>query len=506
MRFTWDPVQPYPYESGWLLFVKLMAHNFCSPKVMAQAIAKPGFVWNGSLDFRDSSWIDITHLAAALNVSPDRLRTCFLDQLGFPPTTPVSDEGIRICPHCLSMGYHSVFFGLGMIEVCPVHKTKLERSCHSCARAVMSSGLRRYAKSEDLSSTFEAPSDYLYGTACKHIRFDPERISWACDRVKQSDLDEWKGWGDRLLEWWGRATQTTGAIPEVVTSAGRTSVDGNAADLANRLGFAESIGGKCPWPLVVDPPETEVMSWKRPFRFSNELDRQLEERLLLDTYRVVRRHIYRRYVKSHRHCWNSLSKLGWLESKALSSASACAVALAYAAWRMAIEGFSNMDRFNKPIERTGFVERVPPMPVDERGAYSWWYAYFFGILADIDKHLHRGHFYIDRQVLTSWRHPIRSKSISWSTMTDENHLSSIRFQHCWLVFPNRRRLMVRAETRCLSRPNGQDAMLDGYHAYSLSNWSWTGHMSEFSRGACMFKLRDTSSLRRSSRIYEYLRL
>lgn len=452
MRFTWDPVQPFPYESGWLLFVKLMAHNFCSPRVIAQAIAKPGLVWNGSLDFRDSSWIDIPRFAVALNISPDRLRACFLDKLGFPLTTPASDDGIRICPHCLAMGYHSVFFGLGMVEACPVHKTKLEKPCRPCAMAVERYGLRRYTKDKDISPVFGGPSNDLFGTPCKHkhIRFDPERISWRHDQVKQSDLDEWKRCGDELLAWWGRATQAPGVIPEVVTSAGRPLVNHDAADLANRLGYAETVAGECPWPLGVDPPETEVISWKRPIHSYGELDRELDGRVLLETYRVVRRHIYRRYVKPHRHCWKSLSNLSWLESKALSSESACAVALAYAAWRMTTEGFSNVELFKKAIERPVFAYRVPPVPVDERGAYSWWYAYFFGVLADVEMRLQGRHrFYIERHHFSSCQYPISSSSISWSTMTDGSHVSRARFQYCWLVFPNRRRLMSKAEERCL---------------------------------------------------------
>lgn len=489
-----------------MLFVKLLAHNFCSPKVTAQAIAKPGFVWNGVLEFRDSSWIDFPRFAAALNVSPDRLRACFLDQLGFPQTTPASDDRIRLCPHCLSMGYHSVFFDLGMIEVCPVHKTKLGKPCRSCAIAVKKYGLRKHIKNKDILSTIDAPSDDLYGTACKHIRFDPEQIRWACNSMQQRDLDEWQEWGDQLLAWWRRATQAPGAIPEVVTSAGRISVDGNSADLANRLGFAESIGGKCPWPLVVNPAKTEVLKWKRPFSSCVDLDLNLEARVLFESYRVVRRHIYRTYVKPHRRCWRTLSNLNWLESKALSSESACAVALAYATWRMTIEGFSNVEDFKKRIERPTFTYRIPPVLVDERGAYLWWYAYFFGVLGDIDTCLHGQRFHINCISPLSSQHQIKSDSISWSSMRDENSLAPIKFEYWWLVFPDRHHLMMRAETGCMGRPYGKNAMLDDFHLGSVTDWSWTGRTSEFSMGNSLFTLLKTSPLHFNSRSFRFLTL
>lgn len=206
MRFTWNPALPLPYESAWGLFSKLLALNYCNPVDVAEAIVKEGVSRPRKLNFRDSSWIDIDRFSEMLRIHPQRLKRCFLDQLGFPHITPDDDErGIRYCPLCLAKGYHSVFFDLGMIEGCPIHGAKLEKSCADCTTTLLREGLLRDVNPQDSKQPLPDfnVSQHIYGSRCGHIYFDPNRPLRPAFTLSKSEECEIELWGDRLVRWWG---------------------------------------------------------------------------------------------------------------------------------------------------------------------------------------------------------------------------------------------------------------------------------------------------------------
>ncbi|AAZ97270.1 hypothetical protein Tbd_1317 [Thiobacillus denitrificans ATCC 25259] len=237
MLFTWNPAWPLPYESAWGLFAKLLALNYCTPADVAQAIAKQGIPSPREINFRDSSWIDFDRFSGMLGVHPDRLRRCFLDQLGFPHVSPDLARGVRFCSSCLANGYHSVFFDLGIVGGCPIHGRALEKPCVRCSRAVSKTGLARYER-------YRANSEYfVYCSDCGHVYFDPNRIVGPAPMEKGAERDL-ALWGNRFVRWWMSIYSGPTGIPEIVGSLARAYAnEEHDRDLANRMGMAEATAG-----------------------------------------------------------------------------------------------------------------------------------------------------------------------------------------------------------------------------------------------------------------------
>lgn len=501
MRFTWNPALPLPYESAWGLFSKLLALNYCNPVDIAAAIVKKGIPRPRKLDFRDSSWIDFDRFSEMLRVHPKRLKRCFLDQLGFPHITP-NDEtaGIRFCPLCLAKGYHSVFFDLGMVGGCPIHGVKLAKPCVACTRALLRGGLLHEVILQDDQEPLPDFnfSQHIYGSHCGHIYFDPNRpLRSAFITFSRSEQCEIELWGDRLVRWWGSIYRAPNGIPEVIGPLARVSSDdSHDRDLGNRLGMAEAFGGACPWPLRVNGRDRQLITLTRDVDSPDEENGTANQELLFDAYRAVRRCIYKQYVKPHSACWKKLTNLTRLESQALSAESVCSVTLAYASWRMSIEGFSNVECFNNCRKKPSIlpIRVMRKNIVDAKTNAQWWFLHFFAILEDVETHLARGHFFIERG---DWPFLDTNlfNNVSWSFMALPGGDSvGQSIESWWLIFPDQHRLLQRARIRCMSRTNGSDVFQLGSKAYNLSNWEWTGNFRESNAPRRLFKIRNSSPL------------
>jgi hypothetical protein len=53
------------------------------------------------------------------------------------------DEEIRICPHCLAGGFHSLWFQLSLLVECPIHKCRLTKHCENCGAALGMYGITK---------------------------------------------------------------------------------------------------------------------------------------------------------------------------------------------------------------------------------------------------------------------------------------------------------------------------------------------------------------------------
>lgn len=503
MRFTWHPASPLPYESAWMVFAKLIALNYCRPKEIISAIAKKNDLVPKYLNFRDSSWIDLERFARMLGVERRRLNQCFLDQLGFPRGDPQSGAGIRFCRECLAKSYHSVFFDLGIIGYCPIHNIRLEDPCTDCLDAVKSVGLHRSIFSMDESYS----ENFVYYSDCRHIRFYPDKPIWETDTMTANEIKKIRREGVKLIQWWGRVFSSPGGLAPVTASLARISIhDEDLNELRSRIGIAEEIAGPCPWRLRFTGRKSEQMCWNQPSMNRLIWSKPEEMRALCIAYKGVRRHIYRRYVKQHRRCWGSLSNLSWYGAKTLSSDSVCSMALAYGTWRMCIEGFSNIEKFkkNRPLESVRIM-CFPSYPnLDILANMNFWYAYFFYILGKIDESLKIGDFYIER-FEDDCIGEFNIGDMAWGIQRPlENTEAENAVESCWLVIPQREKLVKDTRTRCFGRTNDKSSMLDVGRYNSVSSWAWNGNLSEYNRPRCMFRIVNSAIPRSSGNTYMYL--
>lgn len=475
-RLTWNVLSPHPFESAWSVFAKLLAVNYVHPKDIVLLIKKDEIPDDHLLNYLNSSWVDFERFGSALDVDPVRLKMCFLDQLGFI----VKDEApsnVRHCNLCLQDGFHHVFFNLAILSECPIHKIRLGPPCPACAKAVLKQGLEN--KKLTVEGLSDDDCDTIYRSRCKHICFDPERYTWDYWFLKKSKELEIINASRPFLNWCQRLAKTPKMKWAMTDGLSAIEVnDQNIADLSSRLAIAEQLAGPCPIPTVVDSCHRTWRTWREP------TDEKISINEYFPLYRTVRKYIYLNYVRPHRNCWMQVKKLTFEDAKSLDTDSMCSVALAYAAWRMALEGFSNVEG----LHRCRKIDRIDRHPYLLNGReeihYSvtvveWLLSSFFAIWEKIEKNAEIGHFYIERAPAMSNFYSL--DNVSWSHQGIK--------KRWWVIFPDPMYLKTRADKRCsLRRLNGQLIVNAGL-SFSVNGWAWTGSFGPYRHKDCIFRIK-----------------
>lgn len=141
-RLSWPSSEPAPFESGWSILTKLRYWNGLKPYQLRDLIGSDTASKNTQLRSTRADWIDIKRLVELLRVDEARLREGFLSELGGPQLLGYRSLGIRHCPYCLAMGYHSAIFDVALLGVCPWHQQVLTEPCLKCLQYMGGASLR----------------------------------------------------------------------------------------------------------------------------------------------------------------------------------------------------------------------------------------------------------------------------------------------------------------------------------------------------------------------------
>lgn len=397
-KFIWQDTSPVPFESGWMIFAKLMLLNRLKPQEIVNLIGKQGNKDNRKLNFRSADWIDLDCLAERLTLTTDRLKLSFFDQLQiyFESTyTVINCNGIRVCNECLALGFHCVFFELGFINTCPWHHKQLEKPCINCLKAVHSQGLKfldtnKYRSNNSLGSIF---SD------CGHIHFEIDNVK-RVSHLSETEIESIK-YKCRLLFGWIKIVQTRlDLTSQLFTNAHNPEFNDNL------LNVAEQVAGPCPWPLDYI---------RRPVRWSQikQNDLNHSSASINTIYRSLRKHIFNRFVKPHRSCYQSIIVLKRDQSLSICSDQVCVVALAYIAWRMKIENLINIEAISLDLsenfKKPKFEFFHPPIPIATKSQGQMMYVHFCWILDEIMRDIGKSALIITNSTLVSKS----ARTINW---------------------------------------------------------------------------------------------
>lgn len=487
-KLIWQGQSPAPFESAWLIFAKLQVLNPVRPMKIRSLIVDQtrSDASKGDLEFRDSSWIDFERFGNTLGVDESRLRAAFLDQLGF-----VGQEfgphrwggpGIKVCPDCLAKGYHSVFFELGFIDICPWHYRKLEAPCYSCRSTVLYSGFKKRKVDAVGDSAFETIEWMESYSSCKHILFQDGRVGKS-NGLSRAEEDAITTRCAALLEWWKVAS----GHPEIAAFLSRYSFnDHEEQRLRIFFGAAERIAGKCPWPVSIARDPVRTHRWTEcKDDDAGAVGGRAARATEWDTiYRSVRRHIFSRYVRHHRDCWNELSNYRCYDARRLDSSTCCPVSLAYVVWKMTVEYARNIEALKSGRLRANPIMAMklyyPQHANSLRAHASLLYAYFFSIWGEILRHAGVDSFAI-QQAGEHWSQDfliaLFSQNVN-STRADAGEWT--------VVFPDHRYLQRRSFTSCCGRAKCRYWMISGE---LQEHWTdiWWGDEAVY--GQPLFRLR-----------------
>ncbi|WP_155623297.1 hypothetical protein [Burkholderia diffusa] len=278
-------------------------------------------VWTGN-EFLSARNIELDTYAALLGERRADLEAGFLDTLGFPASL-LSTRGIRHCPVCTKAGYHCTLFSLGALTYCPWHRIPLTQGCVQCAKVVRTMGPLNFSEivtCPGCGMRIVDPAYRLCGVVDPGIR----RAAEGCCR--------------EITAWWRTVSTNEQATNELMGDSLRAATK---ADPENQI--ALKWGAVCALAL---PPESwltnicatpaNIVRWQECRRDAVN-DIEAGRTPLIQCYRSVRRQIFRKFVRPHRRCLSILTSAKRPDLYCLDREQACAVCIAFIAWRRAIE-------------------------------------------------------------------------------------------------------------------------------------------------------------------------
>lgn len=393
-RLSWHPACPAPFESAWILFLKVCVLNEITPhnlmRLIQTDVSKKRKI--KALNITDSSWIDFQKFSSLLEVSEERLRNCFPDQLGIGK--PIAEYSVRICPQCLELNYHCVLFDLPFVQTCPWHGVPLIGSCKGCSEPI---------KGARLVNPYNL---FLHCPICCEVLVD--FISdFEVTRVPGHFADKIHVQCCALVDWWTGARKRYSPADELPPGYQAASFGiyySVMLDVADRPPF--------PWNIEKKQSDFKVVRWGSENRPAN-LD-------LVKSYRSIRRHLFNTFVRpKYRECIQRVfSCNGYAVSFNVDEIPK--PALAYLLWRMSIEGRGLSDLDQRSQTRLSLkvpnLERIGP-PFDDF-ILNWLYTQYFGIykkLLSLDEstyyYFYLGHIYASSNLVWLGKKGMTSQAI-----------------------------------------------------------------------------------------------
>lgn len=383
-RLIWGDNGPAPFESGWSIFVKLVALNMELPSYVAEIVRQHSSEMEPQSTTRDivywdSRWIDFRRFSYALGVDQNRLKNGFLGQLGFRDGH--NAVSVRHCPECIESQYHSVLFYLEVLTHCPWHGWELQE-CKVCATALRS-GCKSAMLLRDLSLQSANNESVICGLSCGHLS-----ISLKKTKIFRSPSPSLAALiSDKttsILAWWKSVLSAGGSAPLLSPMNTAIVYAGNYFSMQALLSGAESVAGKMPFKSLWPTTDIGWIRWNDKGDKHYKL-RQSPQKEIIGVYKQVRRHIYKRFMKAHKNCLNEVLHFDSHDQRAFRENGVCLMALAFIIWRMSHENAWNMQEFlirhsAKVTECGHFWGYAPEHTVSTRSVGNCYFSSFIGAL------------------------------------------------------------------------------------------------------------------------------
>lgn len=326
-----------PFESIWLILVKVLLINKVSGRQVIDLIKKPGME-----DSRNFSWwakgsIDQGRLEDALGYQRGDLDDSFLTMV---PRDHLHYTGPQIwhCPSCIKVGYHSSLFCLRKIQSCPWHGDKLV-GCTKCYDLL--SLLHLPSKK---SRSFPAEPERI----CEHIlplagRFIIPDLSAPIFQVMNSwyrDFAEWLAASEKIVGGdifrWIESPEYKHDLDDMILQY-----------LEDKTHIPKPFNSRLNFPVTRLSLE---YSFEREGGVSIFCSADASTLRLYDVQcmgvasiskidqirciKSLRRYIWKTYISKHRKCLRSFINLTLHQRMHLQPGSSCFASLAYVCWLM----------------------------------------------------------------------------------------------------------------------------------------------------------------------------
>ncbi|MGF7133011.1 hypothetical protein P3T40_004502 [Paraburkholderia sp. EB58] len=466
-RLSWNPVRPWPFESSWSTFLKLITINALSWKELQYLIKNDNFLGpdDNLKPLFLSYWIDFTKYSSLIGVDGRKLKEGFLDQQGLN----VDHRGqfrIRHCKDCWQMGYHCTLFTLDLVSHCPWHGAPL---------------VDAYDKLEDLElfgGRIQPEEIFTEGTAMPSKANTVPSLRMPLSEIGSSLSEEFASvipsFCNRLIGWWATLNISD---PDAELLLLPLKKCGSARGLSRTpnvellLGYAQTLAPRpIPWLWSIKDHSSTAVLWRDYAPFLENSSLNLTEFFRL-ARKAVRRHVFCRFVKPHRACLRKILRMKNSERLNLHSGTVCTVCLAFLAWTRVYDACYSLA-----------LQRMSNEGIDDSTAYrrtlylspNAQYANFLRIWAHLEILLTETNIYIDR--------PLEGKitfDLPFTILDRESSLEISGDHFCVkVIIPDARYLASITTRRCQFRSRISSSMYNQAAADKFDNWSWTNSVHD----------------------------
>lgn len=329
-----------PFESSWAVFHKVALYNQMSLYGLGRRVARGLRERNGGRAakanrIRLDDWLAQTDayddLAVLLCYVPAAsLRQSFLGG-AFPQqdvTSWTARNELRICPDCISHGYHSIFHQVLCIDRCPIHETPLLDTCPECRKVI--------PVATEQGEPFECPT-------CQHRLWLPYPLGiqrrlniLTLEPQQKGRLQELH----RALSNFFRCDRSV--LPSCIAALGDFGRDPQW--LPAKTWAALEAGQQAKWIHPDKRSSTQISVSK----FAGEVPRlrcqfkqgEAKRVACLHIYKAVKRYLKRTVLRSHhRRCVASIERVVWWDTGKEDRWPMCPYGMAYFLWRRRWELF-----------------------------------------------------------------------------------------------------------------------------------------------------------------------
>lgn len=340
-KLIWQNYSPLPYESAWSVISKIILLNSLSPVMLVSLLyQKKQSPKPTTLDHRDSSWIDFEKYSNLLGVEQSRLKQGFLTEIGFEKKK-FSSGAIKYCPLCSEKGFHSVFFDMDIIRICPWHQIPLKK-CMECNKSITKKPLKK-------EIVQDGGYEWQIATSkCSHLYLDDRKIG-KIHSMSDSEIEDICFKSELMAGWLLNLRSQSNLFDELNDAETLHSLRPEVTE--SIFSLAESVAGPCPWPIDYEAYSIRSVRWSEinndqklhtyedNVKFSSEFGK---------TYKSIKNLLFNRYVRHHKRCWQCLTHYDLISAINLNADTICHVCLAFATWRMINEGRLEVSSFHKP--------------------------------------------------------------------------------------------------------------------------------------------------------------
>ena len=360
-QWCWRRDWHVKWESAWTLFWKFAYLNQLSTSDLAYLVIskqcgkRSAILAKPQVDLRDGSVFDMTVLSSLLRVDLATVRNAFLYNIA-PGSVLDSSECLKWCATCMRSGFHSPLFQLRHTRACPIHGQMLLDRCSACRGTIPYKLTKAFSKqpftcphcSFDMAPTIreDRPKILRLHAHEEALLADSLRVhSIATDAHLINTLDA-QHLVKNVVKFGITAVrheeaEITSSYAGFLAQVLQDAVPGvKVKQFAGRLQRITKHECGCVHLADFRSENKEEIEEAMSLDAEPEVVPDSNERLgrLLDTYKSIRRHLWRHTLRKHQRCIRSAAQSLWWNMHGKSTVKFCPCAMAFLRWRMFWEG------------------------------------------------------------------------------------------------------------------------------------------------------------------------